>query len=53
MVDVANSKSYAFLLDSLLIIQMLTTAQKSGNIILTYLKAFFVLQHSSENENVE
>ena len=38
-------------LNSLLVIQNFTTARKSGNILLTYLKAFFV-RHSSEYENV-
>ena len=39
-------------IDSLLILQNFNTARKSDNIILTYLKAFFV-RHSSEYENVQ
>ena len=39
------------ILNSLLVLQNFTTARKSGNILLTYLKAFFV-RHSPEHENV-
>ena len=38
-------------LNSLLVLQNFTTARKSGNILLTYLKALFV-RYSSEYENV-
>ena len=36
-------------INNLLVLQSITTAQDSGNILFTYLKAFFV-RHSSEYE---
>jgi len=41
-----------FYVNSLLVLRNFTTARKSGNILLTYLKAFFFVRHSSEYENV-
>ena len=37
-----NARQLGIPLNSLLVLQNFTTAQKSGNILLTYLKAIFI-----------